>query len=531
MSARLGRHPLLRACGLSLIASLLYTASLAPFDLGWTAFAVAWPLAGAFLDPRRPLTLAQATLAGLFFGELTTLAVGGHWLFHATHGFFEQPAAFSLLFTLAVTITHAGAFIAMSVVASSRLRALAPGLRIVGFASLWTALELARSVLLYGCPWDLLGHAFSRSTALMHWTSLAGVYGLSWLAVMAGAAVGTAWVERDSGFGALRYAAVGLLAPAAAVAAGGWMSVAAPAAAGEPLTVGIVQTAIDKRELWLRELRMAHLQRFLELSRSAELAGSDLIVWTENSVPFVLDANTDALARIQALADETGAAILVGAPRSEDHADGKGRLYNSIFFFRPEQPDYLAYDKIRLLPYIEAVPAFARPFVERTAGIEYTAGDHYTLFEHAGWKIAPLICFESTYPTFAREYARRGAHLLVNVSNDSWFDRGAAPEQHFAMSVFRAPETGLPMVRVANGGVSAALDSRGATLASPPARTDAVARATLYRPSGKPAAYALAGDAFAWGCVVTSGLLLWLARRRERVRPVADPWLTDRRST
>ena len=163
-------YQLWRSIALSFIATALYTAALPPFGLDYLALLAAFPLALAVLDPRHPLRWPDALLVGMVFGELTTLAVGGYWLYHAAHGFFERSAPFSVLFTLVVTITHAGALIGAGVFCASRLVRLPPSARVVGFAALWVAWELARSILLYGCPWNLLGHAFSRShTAVWRW--------------------------------------------------------------------------------------------------------------------------------------------------------------------------------------------------------------------------------------------------------------------------------------------------------------------------------------------------------------------------
>jgi len=209
--------------------------------MGWAAFLVAGPLTCAFLDPRQPLGTGKTLALCLLFGELTTLAVGGHWLFHATHGFFGKSTGFSLLFTLAITITHAGAFIGMGVFTASLLRGLSALPRILGLACAWTAWELARSMLLYGCPWNLLGHAFSRDPALMRLGAFGGVYALSWLAVACGAALGTAWIERDRGARALGYAAAGILIPivVATIPTVGHESPAAEDP-GDSLTVGWV---------------------------------------------------------------------------------------------------------------------------------------------------------------------------------------------------------------------------------------------------------------------------------------------------
>jgi len=518
------KTPIGRALRFSLIASLLYSLSLPPFEMGPLAFAVGFPLTLAFLDPDRPLPWRQALLASFVFGEVTTAAVGGYWLFHAVHGFFGRSFAFSAAFTLATTITHAGIFLAAAVFAASVLARLSAPWRIVGFASAWVAMEFLRSNLLYGCPWDLLGHAFSRSPLLMQVTSIGGVYLLGWMAIAAAAAAATALIERRRGRPFVTYLACAAALPMAAAvfgyhtihqAAGAAVN-GGPTRPARPLTVGIVQTDIGKHDLWQPGSGPRHLETFLAQSEASTLAGVDLLVWSENAVPFLLDADLDAQRRIQALADRSGATILLGAPRSQPVADGRAELRNSVYLFRPDADGYQTYDKVRLLPYIEEIPAFAAPFVARSHGLEYRPGSSASTFEVAGWRIAPLICFESTYPQFARALAAAGADLFVNVSNDSWFDRGAAPEQHFAMSVFRAPENRVPLVRVANGGVSAVVDAFGRPAARVPPRATAVAKVELLPGPSATTFYTRHGDVFAWAASSLAAVCLILAAARAR---------------
>jgi apolipoprotein N-acyltransferase len=499
-----------RALCMSLIASALYTVALPPWDLGLSALFVGFPLTLAFLDPARPLRRGQAAALGFLFGELTTAAVGGYWLYHAVNGFFGRSVAFSAAFTLATTITHAGAFIGAGVFVAGRLAGLPAAWRILGFASSWVTFEFLRSNLLYGCPWDLLGHALSQSPLLMQAASLGGVYLLGWIAIASSSSAAIGWLERRRPATATACLLFAVLLPAAAVAFGYYtIEIAgrqpAQIAASSPkaqrsLAVGLVQTDIGKHDLWKAGGGPRHLQTFLELSRSSALSGVDLLVWSENAVPFLLDADRDAQQRIQDLADQTGAAVLLGAPRSESSGDGTAQLRNSVYLFSPGESGFRTYDKVRLLPYIEEIPSFAAPFVQRSTGLEYRAGNRAAMFEIAGWRIAPLVCFESTYPQFARDYARAGADLLVNVSNDSWFDRGAAPEQHFAMTVFRAPENRVPLVRVANGGVSAVIDRFGRPAGRVTPRTRAVARVEIRPFDRNPTFYTANGDVFAWTC-------------------------------
>jgi apolipoprotein N-acyltransferase len=498
-----------------LLATALYTLALPPFGVDWLAFLAAAPLAVLFLDPGRRLGTRDLIVASLLFGEGTTLAVGGHWLYHGAHEFFGRSAAASVAFTLLTTVTHAGILIAAAAMSAAALgRFHSRMLRVAGFACAWVAWELVRSRLLYGCPWDFLGHAVYRRPALMQAAAIGGAYALSWLCVACGAGIGIAWTERRRPARALVTAGIAVALPLAAAAFGGIRVARQQPVALPPLRVALVQPNVGRDELWDPRKKTDHLDQLLAMSRAPELAGADLIVWPENAVPFLLDADAAARERIGALARERNAFVLTGAPRSAQDRSGHARLYNSVYLFSPDGGEAVTYDKVKLLPYIERTPAWAVPFLSPNRALETSPGAGPRLFDIRGWRIAPLICFESTYPELARAAVAAGADALLNVSNDSWFEAGAAPQQHFAMTVMRAPELGLPVVRAANTGISAVTDSAGRILGALPSKR-AVAAVIEVPPRIARSTYAKVGDVFAWACVsIAVGLLLVLTANR-----------------
>jgi len=490
-----------------LAAAVLYTTALPPFDLWPAAFLVTAPLATIVLDQHRRVSLRRALTASLIFGEITTLAVGGPWLFYGANGFFGKSIAFSLAFTLATTLSHAGIFIGLGTVFMLPMRRLPPPARIIGAASMWVLWEQVRSTFLYGCPWNLLGHAFHSMPVFMQPAAVGGVPMVSWTAAAVGIAIGTAFVERGDRRTALQSVAAAVLLVVLALSFGTWrLSHRSGESAG--IEVGIVQANVGRHELWDPANRSDLLADLLRLSRDNELAGVNLIVWAENAVPFALSDNPDAAARIQHLAEESGSAILVGAPRSVNASDGRARFYNSLYAFQPGQKQWKAYDKVTLLPYIEAMPTWAVS-IGRKNGIEYSAGVGPQILSVGDERIAPLICFESTYPALSRRYRLLGANVIVNVSNDSWFDKGAAPEQHFAMTRFRAVESGLPIIRVANTGISAVVDGYGVAVGELAQNQAEVGRFEIPAKISPIPAFVVAGDLFA-AIVCALAIMFWI---------------------
>ncbi len=514
------RSDRVRAVVLSLGATAVYTAAFPPFDLGPLAFVALFPIALLTLDPERPLPWGSAVLAGVLFGWGTPLAVTGYWLFHGAEGFLGRSALFSVGFALFVTSVHGLLFMGAAVVVSSRLPTLGPLARIGGFASIWVTFELARAGLLFGTPWALLGHAFSGSPGIAQATALGGIWVLSWSAAITSAALAVAWTERRRAAAWIPATVFALVIPIGLVGYG-WSALRRStdfAPRIDPLAVGLVQPNVERHDLWERSLRARHLDRLLMMSRSPRLRGADLIVWPENAVPFLLDANPDAQRRIASLVYETGAAVLLGAPRSEDAGDATARFFNSVYLFSPDETGYEVYDKLELLPYIGSVLPWASR-AQGAPGFQYTPGAEPVTFIVRGWVIAPLVGFESIYPRFARNAARGGADLLVNVSNDSWFDRGAASDPHFGMSLFRSPETGLPMIRVANTGTTASIDPKGRIETIAPRGREEVRLVKVRASSDEPTLYVRHGEWFGWLQVATAlGTLGWLLFRQRRAR-------------
>ncbi|MFQ5514980.1 MAG: apolipoprotein N-acyltransferase [Myxococcota bacterium] len=492
---------------LALASILVYTAAFPPFGAAAAAFAAFLPLAFLFLDPARPVSWRGALLAALLFGELTPLAVTGYWIYRAAGDFFDQPPHFGLGFAVFLTALHGALFMAPTLFLARFLVHLGPLARTLAFPTLWVAGELARSRLLDGNPWELLGSAFDAHPMLMRVSRLGGVWLLSWAAVAVSAALATTLLGRHSSARA-RLSGGSVLGLAVLVLLGGSLErtprTPAPDRPLPSLRIGLVQPNIGRHELWDPSRRADHLRRTLTLSRSPTLAGVDLLVWPENAVPFLLDADRAARRRIQLLANETGAAVMLGAPRSESTRDGGARFFNSVYLFRPGGTGYETYDKRKLLPYVEVIPEWLVPYRRSSEPVHYGPGRRVTIFVVRGWKIAPLICFESIYPRFAREARRLGADLLVNVSNDSWFDRGAAARQHYGMTVLRAVENAVPLVRVANTGITAVIGPDGAPLARLPRHREAVQRVELAAAPRGRTLYTRWGDWFAWLCVLAA---------------------------
>jgi apolipoprotein N-acyltransferase len=259
---------------------------------------------------------------------------------------------------------------------------------------------------------------------------------------------------------------------------------------GEPQQVVLVQANIPIAEKTDPELVERNVAKLLALSRPAARANT-LIVWPESSIPVFLLTTTGSVKTEPLLPwlGEGGPAFLVGS-FAEETAE---KRYVATFAVEPDgrvPPPYYKQVLIpfgeympgaSLLPWLPAMNANAQGF---TAGTEATIfefpmhrpdGSAYTL------KASPLICYEDTIPALSRTATRRGANLLVNLTNDAWFGRSAAPFEHHLIAAFRAIENRRFLVRATNTGVTTIVDPLGRTTARLPPFTEGtlVAEVTL----------------------------------------------------
>ena len=252
------------------------------------------------------------------------------------------------------------------------------------------------------------------------------------------------------------------------------------------------------REFYRRQLR------FTAAQPAAGAPRPDLVIWPETAVPVRLNDAGTVLARVSAAAG--GAPVVLGLLR-----DAGPRVYNSAVLVGPDGTAADVYDKHHLVPFGEYVPfgdLLARWGIHglaANAGQGFSAGPGARLMDLGArlGRALPLICYEAVFARDVRAAPARPAFLL-QITNDAWFGRISGPWQHLAQARLRAMEQGLPMVRVANTGVSAMIDARGRVTARLPLGQAGWRDATL--PAPRPATlYARFGD-----LPVAVLALLWL---------------------
>jgi apolipoprotein N-acyltransferase len=344
----------------------------------------------------------------------------------------------------------------------------------------WLLPELVRSWQGLGGPWGLLGATQWQVGPALRLASVGGVWLLSFLLVCVNVAVtvlalalipvrtprrsattgppATAGLSAGTGL-----VAVAGLAAVAAAASAAWAWAPRPDVGGRA-RVALVQPGViggaDSAE-----------RRFdREEALTRRLAGQDvdLVVWGESSVGFDLGERPDLARRIAALSRRVDADILVDVDARS--ADRPG-IYKSAVLVGPDGPTGDRYDKMRLVPFGEYIPARSllgwATSVGKAAGENRRRGTEQVVMDVGhGLRVGPLICFETAFPDMSRHLAEDGADLLLAQSSTSSFQHSWAPEQHASLAALRAAETGRPMVHATLTGVSAVYGPDGARLGS-----------------------------------------------------------------
>lgn len=375
----------------------------------------------------------------------------------------------------------------------------------------WTAFDFIRSFLLTGFPWAMLGHSQFRVLPLIQVADLVGVYGITWLIVIAN--VTLYWALRSFTVRGQPYplkSTLFVLILLSAMLFYGFHRLNMPLNTNSvPLKVAVIQGNIDQNIKWNAAFQEQTISTYERLSRNAGQQSVNLLVWPESAVPFFFQDEQRYAERIKTLAKELHSSILFGSPAYEQRG-GRTHYLNSAFMLSPTGELVGRADKIHLVPFGEYVPlARLLPFVSKlVTGIgDFSPGEKPVPLACGNTLIGTLVCFEGVFPELAREHVRAGARVLAIITNDAWYGKSSAPYQHLSMAVFRAVETRTPLLRAANTGISAIIDHNGHIHTMTGLFVEGVSSGEI-RPGPGNSIYLAIGDTAAWICVVLSGIIL-----------------------
>jgi apolipoprotein N-acyltransferase len=379
----------------------------------------------------------------------------------------------------------------------------------------WVALEWAHQTIAFyglGFPWFMLGYTQWNRPEFLQIASYVGTYGISFLIVFTGATVGWAFVDPSFRKG------TGHLLLAGFVFAGVFFygqSVLPPVSSSARQSLvsvkgALLQPNIDQYKKWSEEFEE-------EIRTTLQTMGDDLTdknvrlaVWPESALPDALTAEPYQ-EMMTSIAEKSGAYQLIGSNLQEEN-----KQYVGAYLVDPQTEKLQHYEKVKLVPFGEYIPFekwvrkwFSNVEVLGELGVFSPGTTEQSLLDMGGVKLGSTVCYEAIFPQLWMAQNRQGAQLFVNITNDAWFFRTAAPYQHLAANVLRAVETGRPVLRAANTGFSAYIDPYGRIQN----KSSLFDREILYVTvplslKQLPNAYTQWGDWFAWLCAALFFTLL-----------------------
>lgn len=476
-----------------------------------------------------PRSAARAAFTASWIAHCGVL----HWIHVVTVEYGHAPAILGP-FAVALLALYPALFAAAFGAAAAALsrRSSTPGSGLPSpwvAAALWAALDHGKTFVATGFPWALLGYAQHHNGPLLALAPFTGVFGLSFVVALGGAALAALLAAWRHG-ARLSRPALAALAAVATLHVAGALDLARDAPPdGRRLRVAIAQGNIEQGVKWNPEWAMRTLDIYAELTRRAVAAGAQVVLWPETAVPGLPDAAPELADFLARLARDHGVVLVVGAVGFERTGERRA-FYDSAFAWDATGRFLDRYDKTHLVPFGEYVPfrdllgRFVSAIARGAADTDVSPGPAPRAIRLPfGDDADPVsvgvpICYELLFPDLMRRFAADGAEALFGITNDAWYGRTGAPYQFLAITALRSAESRLWTARAANTGVSALIDDRGRVQEQTRIfERDVRIGEIVLRPAPDGGSfYTRHGDWFAGTCWAASGILL--GHRAQQVR-------------
>ena len=479
----------------AICSGFLYAACFPPFNLTWFCWIALTPLIAAIwfsgAESRHPWLrnlllgyVAGLTFFWIVFSWLTTVTILGWFVLEFYMAIYVAIWAwFCGLLRPQPRRSRAGSSKWEQMLSQARTSATPPqspwtkstnNLRLaLLLAAAWTTLEWLRGWVFSGFGWNGLGVALHDNWPLIQIAELTGVAGLSFLIAFVNVIIlTTAYrlvVEARTRVMRPHFDFTFTMAAIVGVLVFGFRATQVPSAA-KPLRVTAVQSNVPQNQKFDPQFTRRIFDQFRRLSEIALRSNPppELLVWPESSMPGPVLEDQESYKFVTDLAADADADFLLGTI-DEDGGD----VYNAAILLSEGGERVQMYRKVHLVPFGEFVPGrHTVPLLARIVGDQvpgdFKAGKEHTVFTltNGDVQVAPLICFEDTIGELARQFVvptetSPGANLLVDVTNDGWFQHSAGSPQHLANAIFRCIETRRPMLRAANTGVTCFINQFG----------------------------------------------------------------------
>jgi len=496
---------------LALLSAVLQIFSFPSPSLYFVCWIALAPLFVTLIDRRYSPTLLRSVLLAYFSG-IVWYAGTCFWIFHVMHSYGSLPrpvaAGILVLFCFYLALYHAAFGLLLGAV--TRCKAFANARALVLAPVLWVAVEFARAHIT-SFPWDLLGYAQVNNLPLTRIASFTGVYGISFVIALVNSILALGFLLPRE-----RRMAVALVGVLGAIALESGVLVPYPPAHSDHVAE-LVQPNLPILEgNWAPSYYDLTIAQLVQLSTSgaANIRGSipAVIIWPETPAPF-LTSDPRFQHWMAALAQDSHSYLIIGSLGvSPGSQPDRSLVFNSAQLVAPDGDFVSRYDKLHLVPFGEFVPfrnllSFAQSLTHDIGDL--SRGNQRNVLRVEGHAIGTFICYESIFPDEVLQFARNGAELFVNISDDAWYGEYGAPGQHLNMARMRAIENNRWLLRATNNGITASISPFGQVMAVAPRNVRTVLQAPYSFESGT-SFYTRHGDWFANLCAIISLLALLL---------------------
>jgi len=409
----------------------------------------------------------------------------------------------------------------------------------------WVGLECLRGWMFTGFPWNYLANSQLDLAPLAMFASITGVLGISLIVVWCSVSLLVATTGSIHLKGAKRYGRIGKDAAPAL----GFLIIAMSVASVYSITredqlskrgvirIALVQPSIPQHVIFSSlgnnsDATHERAKALGTLTLEANKTDPDLIVWPEASAPFgVIRLAEDLENRLVTghlgqLVTALGKPMVVGADETigviANEEFKREQIRNSCFYFNENGDVAASYSKQHLVMFGEYVPLGDwLPFLKKLAPVgTFTSGNGPIVFDLGKAKAAPVICFEDVVPELVRRAATDEVDFILNLTNDGWFGESNQQWQHARTAAFRAIETGRPLVRCTNNGLTCWVDRFG--------KIHRLEQGSIYEPGvrilelplmnykgGRSTFYQRTGDWMGWGSVIICFLMIaWKMKQK-----------------
>ncbi|MBQ9406196.1 MAG: apolipoprotein N-acyltransferase [Desulfovibrio sp.] len=427
-----------------------------------------WPLGLTFLGQS-----AANRLSALREGWLCSLSGGIctlYWLSLPIHNVGGLPWLPSMACALVISacITASGGIFSLGAYV---LRRQSAWMQAVLLGLLWYLLEEVGAHIL-GFPWLTISGALAAWPLLVQAVDVLGAYALSalWIMSIILCAFGVRCGQRNP-----TCLAVGFLLALSILAYGWWQLVAQDthmdSEGTQEIDVLFVEGNVEQNQKWVPTFQRQTVDLYLSLTEQALSAyplKKPLILWPETAMPFFFEENHLHTPRIRAMVARHGTLLLLGTPaKTTQNTHEEPHIYNRAVLLGRNGATVAHYDKVHLVPFGEYLPEFLNWKILKAlmqgVGI-YSEGSSGAPLRYDNLALGVLICYEGIFPWLAQERVSEGANILVDISNDGWFEDTPAARQHLYLTTLRALEQNRWILRGTNTGISAIVDTRGRLL-------------------------------------------------------------------